>query len=1709
MKRNEFYDSEVRMKQEEVLRMKREEVPLRMKREEVPVYMSCSIHQGLSSARHLDRYLLMLLGHDVDFKIAKEPEIEKHRVTAILQFCDREQCLRAVNNLNERRSEIANEINFSIHDDLKSAEARTSVEKLIKSISERSKPVLKQHEIRIHEMQKKLNRISNRMKNVPLAEFQSLIDEFDVVKSKHKELERQRAEFQTYLEELTSEIIATSDLARRGAFLTELARECINLTNRLPIYAHRTDIVKMVVDEQVSVILGETGSGKSSQLAKYLYQRGFCDKGLRVVCTQPRKVAAVSLAEHVATELGTSVGDTVGYRVGMQKRTSPATKIVYLTDYILLKECIEDPMLTEYSCIIIDEAHERSIHTDLLIGMIKGILPKRPELRVVITSATMNTDLFRAYFGGCPLLTVSGRTFPVDIAWKDVNEDEVTDDARRGLNDYVEKAVRKAEQIHKSEGKGDILVFLTSPAETERAMTMFQRTNTADDTLCLQLHGRLQADEQKRVFDLAPVGKRKIVFATNCAETSITIEGIKFVLDTGMVKEKKFDAIRNISSLVVTRVSKSSANQRKGRAGRMEAGKCFRLYSEQEYNEMDDSSKPEILRMHLGQALLQLLLLTVNVKNLRKFDFVEAPPAEAIDSALRDLVEIKAVDAEGKLTQLGAKIAKLPLDPRLGKLLLDSVDAGVGLEGLVLAASSTIVGSVFFRLGSDEQKKQADLCKIPFCESAGDQLTMLKVYRQWALVAEREKNRWCVENSINAKAMRMTRDTEKELSKQLDKELGIKLPSHFRSEEDSERLILPILFDTFSSNLCIYAGHARIGYTSVKSGQQVKLHPSSALNYLGETPKWLVFESVLKTSDSFILNVTPVNDSLVRMACADGSIPADTMTKAERYVYEPVTLADFGATLMKKLTGVKFVHAKELETEISRKCEDTLVYFDVKFDRGEIDVYAKAQYSNNVRDTIARYLEPFREDLRSEQRILPISERTKSVRVVLGTGAGIAEVLMPGEYKTVRIENIPPDFSDDEVLDIFRVFGVVKRHARFQAKPRRVSSVWGTITYETKEQAMLAVQARAEASEIKALPDIPRQTANNSGQNFEVCIEYTRRPAKNFGFIKFRDDADFTMAAYALKHVLVDNTTIINIKPSKNKREPHKPISELYMTGLPAYVDEANLKKALTDKLNDQSHMPINIDRLTIPRQPAYANPDEVRLLKDFIVDRLMFDGTLPENEYRIEIRDPTEKNFVQKASVYFRNPAVGESFIRSVRGDLRFPSTYGSAPLKVEARLFASLFLHAGVHGALAYDIDRKIEEICQPSPDLKIVKNPTGKGGSYRIDITMTANDSKRFAKCLCDMQRLIEGDPIRCTDYDCFKHLISQEGRQKLKTIEKDTISFIEVDKRTNTLNIFGTEKSRTSAKVAINKYLDGIVGKNELVVPVAGPTRPAGFLRALIKTYGKTFDALRTACEVNAIHVDLRRKVLKIHGSSEGQRKVEAALHDLARSMSDEVMEEVVEIECCVCFVPIDPKDSMYRLQLCGHLYCKECARGQIDHATNSKDFPIACAAENCPEQNWCLKDIHTFIQPDSGPFRKLLEAAISSFVSKNAAKFHYCLTPNCRMIYRLSDDGEKFTCPLCNRDICTTCNEQYHAGLTCGQYKSARADGVEQWMLGDSKNRKICPKCGIVIEKNDGCNHMTCRNCKAHFCWLCLAVSAGADEFYLHQRTCGRRPMPPI
>ncbi|TDZ15615.1 Pre-mRNA-splicing factor ATP-dependent RNA helicase prp22 [Colletotrichum orbiculare MAFF 240422] len=631
----------------------------------------------------------------------------------------------------------------------------------------------------------------------------------------------------------------------------------------LPVFHFRRKFLDAVREHQVLVVIGETGSGKTTQLTQYLAEDGFANDGV-IGCTQPRRVAAMSVAKRVAEEVGTPLGEAVGYTIRFEDRTSPATRIKYMTDGMLQREILVDPDLRRYSVIMLDEAHERTISTDVLFALLKKTMKRRKDLKVIATSATLDADKFSSYFDGCPIFTIPGRTFPVEVLY-----------SRESESDYLDAALQTVMEIHLNELPGDILLFLTGQEEIDTACEiLYERMKAlgktpAGELIILPVYSALPNEMQSRIFDPAPPGCRKVVIATNIAETSITIDNIYFVVDPGFVKQNAYDPKLGMDSLVVTPISQAQANQRAGRAGRTGPGKCFRLYTEAAYqSEMLPTTIPEIQRQNLSHVILMLKAMGIN--DLLHFDFMDPPPINTMLTALEELYALSALDDEGLLTRLGRKMADFPMEPSLAKVLIISIDMKCSAEMLIIVAMLNLP-NVFYR--PKEKQSQADQKKAKFHDPHGDHLTLLNVYNSWKQSGF--SSPWCFENFIQARSMKRAKDVLDQLVKIMDRYRHPVI-----SCGRNTQIVRQVLCSGFFRNAA--RKDPQEGYKTLIEGTPVYLHPSSAL--FGKQAEWVIYHTLVLTTKEYMHCTTSIEPKwLVEAAPTFFKVaPTDKLSKRKK-----------------------------------------------------------------------------------------------------------------------------------------------------------------------------------------------------------------------------------------------------------------------------------------------------------------------------------------------------------------------------------------------------------------------------------------------------------------------------------------------------------------------------------------------------------------------------------------------------------------------------------------------------------------------------------------------------------------------------------------------------------------------------------------------------------------------------------------------------------
>lgn len=605
----------------------------------------------------------------------------------------------------------------------------------------------------------------------------------------------------------------------------------------LPILEFAGEIQEAVKENQTAIIVGETGSGKTTQIPLLL--REVLPPNAKVAITQPRRIAARFVAKYVAGQVGCRIGDEVGFQVRFEDHTTEGTRINFMTDGILLRKIQDDPLLQNYAAVMVDEAHERSLNIDFTLGLLKRLQKKRTEagiapLKIIVTSATLEKEKFARYFGGSPMVEVPGRLYPVDVHY-----------AKERAYDYPKAAAEKAQSIINADKPGDILIFMPGQEEIDKTIKEMERLGLQGVEF-LPLYGQMSPEEQDRIFEKSQ--KRKIIVATNIAETSVTVPGVRHVIDSGLIKQIEFDPSTGIEALVTNPHAKSGCVQRAGRAGRLEPGECHRLYTETDFNDRKEFQTPEIQRSNLAHVVL--MMKQIGIDDIKSFEFIDPPEASALDQALETLKTLGALDEQEKLTEVGEVMAELPLEPEKARMVIEAEKYGC-VEAVCTIASFLGGKSVFNR--PNEKKFEADAAHVKFRNPTSDFLTLLTVWQAYETSDYRDG--WARDNFLNAKALAEVRQVRYQLLRTLRRN-DIEASKNADPDAIGKSIAAGLV-----GNLMEYSG--RHAYRRVKDNAGgFFIHPSSGA--FNNAPRFFVPAEIVRTTKTFARIIQEVKPQWIR-----------------------------------------------------------------------------------------------------------------------------------------------------------------------------------------------------------------------------------------------------------------------------------------------------------------------------------------------------------------------------------------------------------------------------------------------------------------------------------------------------------------------------------------------------------------------------------------------------------------------------------------------------------------------------------------------------------------------------------------------------------------------------------------------------------------------------------------------------------------------------
>ncbi|XP_045605419.2 uncharacterized protein [Procambarus clarkii] len=1445
--------------------------------------------------------------------------------------------------------------------------------------------VLESHFNKISNVQRELELARQQEKEsprdgsaLPNSIIQDLVD-------KERQLVLQKQEFLLYMKKMFDELVEPQRPSNFKWPENELnlvfTLECNRLFDASPVYTRRSDILNTVKTNQVTVIVGEPGCGKSSQIPQYLHHAGFLNSG-SILCTQPCRIGAKMLASYVTGEM-LSGGQFVNHLHDKATYVIPETKIEYVTNNTLLRKCLKNENLTEVSCIVL-EAHERSLKLDILLGLIKRCLQKRSDLRLVITCNALNPAPFVEYFQQCPVLEVTGRKFPVTVEWKDTGP----------FGNFVNEAAKTAVKVHQSEEEGDIIVILYSPSSASSCYEscinlMGYKTK---DYVALLLHENLEDHRKQCVFNPIPyfnaIPKRKIIFSSDCAEIFVTIPKVRYVIDAGYTQVRVFTREAQWKRKYTVRdISQCSAKQRLGVVGRVSSGTCYRLYTPAHHMKMDDNAPPEIKSIDPCMLVYKLLDLGIDP---RKFDFITKPDVQDWNEVYSKLTR-DGIIVGNQITDIGRWIVELSLKPETCELVYEGVREGVGLEAIVLA-------ELYWRevfVSEKRDKKLAAARKLALCHDGSDHLTELNVFTQWLEVPDDNKHTWCSYYFVQQRSLTDANAAVCEMLRRIKKVFKIDIKFVFRKLAAEDWLLKSLLFKLLRGRLSYYLGHPAGGYYIISDGGRVHIEQTSALHLLGVQPEWVVSNVVNTYPCTSVAKYTHVPSYLIGQELRNGCLSLD-MEELQNNRVAVVCRVGVGDQL-----ACKFFSSKYLETFklfLLEKFPESEVFVFYEKEKKELQLVALKDNESDLHGAALAALAPLKAKFLQEKCLERFGQKLRGLRALIGAGGSVSNILTSEESKTVMI-HVPEHNTEmytESILKLFEENGEIEDYQKYIQTEN--SSLWGHITYEKIGAALRAVEdLEADLESNYGLVVQP-----NGANNLAIKIQWHRNFSLKLGYIRFSDEK------YHLEAVEECNSrgwlggAQLAISEDKNS---------LRILHLDKEVTEYSLQSDIAAALNID---PRDILEVRIPELKVKQWKMQ-KQLSNKIGDLIKFDAV------SLYLKEPCEGDVNFTAYYVLKNTDDVHIAYKHLCKFLRLEKKVGG-----EASPDSSLYIQEKVFQINYNKLLELVNEMEENGMSVALKHLRNGDVMMY-----LSCEDARVLVTGKLKVEKVVAGEVIDLKCEGGAKVLFKQEGKAVLDAIMYTTATLIVTDDRITTLSIHGPTEARQSAKDKIYKFLQLSV-ESLKYIELTGGGKPPGVMKTLMETYGSTLGGLRAETGLSALKLDYRNHRLYLFGSRKCVRKAAHVVNKVMQTLiGDGSALNKDDPLCVICLFPINTSNTLYRLEYCGHAYCQRCIRLHITQAVNNKKFPLVCFVKECDEMFTCrdLTNLNCCLEK-----RAVTRASVSAFVDGNKG-LHYCVTPLCQSVYRAAPkNSAPFTCPECSTKICISCHTNFHDGFTCKEYR---------------------------------------------------------------------------
>ena len=1090
---------------------------------------------------------------------------------------------------------------------------------------------------------------------------------------------------------------------------------------------------------------------------------------------------------------------------------------------------------------------------------------------------------------------------------------------------------------------------------------------------------------------------------------------------------------------------------------------------------MRDRMLPELLRVHLTLAVLKLY--EFGVEDVLEFEFVEQPDPSTLREAVKILKFVDAVSDTG-LTDRGKILATLPIDPQLGKVLLDGIEAGIGLEAAIVVATSAVGGGIFFRAGTDAEKAASDKKKLQFSHEAGDQMTCLCVYWNWVSQNKEARNQWCFANSINAKSMRRVEETVKELQK-IVLIHAMKIPTTVKDLKNAQAYFPKLFFFSFLNHIAVFTGHERAGYILTENQNDPSfIFPGSVLSSQNLVPQYLVYEKILKTSRQFLLQVMPVKPEWVNEAVSIGKLPIDPAERFREYMISAVSLTNIGWQVFKKA----YIDSDKIKQELKEACQNSPHSVDTSTTKisGVVKVYTQPRYHEHARSLLEKRFNDIRKELMKEQHELGVTTESDDVRLVLGHGGQIQYVLMPGDCMTVIIKGpLKTEWTTGVLTELACLGDICSITCRSFKKDHRMYIKFYDPKDAANTVAVLSQCHGTDEDEDGVTVDLSKKHMGNQCVT-TLKVEWCRRMRQKFAFITFENPMDAT-------RLVLHAHPYYRFKRDKDAY-PSQPSFKVFVTNVPITHTEEDLEYAVNYRLSSDSVAPNSKFTIQLGYQKAFStSPEEVYHLKCQL--KTLVDKYTQSNKYEVKMISPQDHYKTYRAFVNIKDVAESQKIFSGL-----VKEEINSHPLIIKPHLSSIVIFSYKVFPAIKADVEKVEVALNQRYESILSIKKVIN---NTNIKYELISEDMQAYI----DAKQMLNTTTLP-TIKDCRSQpvlrqfVLSSYCQEIMNDIQQRTSTVIIINKWMLTISVYGVKETKAEAIKLIEDHLDKLLesGVQSYDIPLKKPGGPPGLMKHVVSQFGLDLEKLVQREGISGAALNVNKHVLSVSSTPEAYKSLFEEIESFTSSAIHPAQNHEA-VECCGCWTELDSESEVFRLQYCGHSYCIECIQIQVTSPTAV--FPVQCAADQC-SQPLVVQDFNALCRRVSYTMQQLCEASLRSYISVNPDRVRNCCTPDCKMIYTVSEVGEKFFCSLCGVSICTKCHVQYHDNLTCAMYQSLKREDpdIHKWIMEDSENRKCCPKCTVGIEKTGGCNHISCR-CGVHICWVCLEYFDSPQRCYDH------------